>query len=135
MKMTTISRPTQCFVSEKGKDKLGFFTTDKSKFKSSLLLKEMLIKGNMKVNSVTMLTELKSFVRTKGSYDHQDGSTSDCICATLVCIRVMEEMSSYDDNAYHKLYTAGLQKVEEEVENNKDWEYDENYVPDMFVFV
>lgn len=123
------------FVSEKGKDKLGFFTTDKSKFKTSLLLKEMIERGNMKINSVTMLTELKSFVRMKGSYDHQDGATSDCICATLVCIRIMEEMSAHDDNAYFKLYTAGLEKVEEEVSKDRDWEYDENYVPDSFIYI
>lgn len=123
------------FISEKGKDKLGFFTTDKSKFKTALLLKEMVERGNMKINSITMLTELKSFIRTKGSYDHQEGATSDCICASLVCIRVMEEMSSYDDNAYHKLYTAGLQKVEEEVNKDRDWNYDDDYIPDSFIFV
>jgi hypothetical protein len=123
------------FVSEKGKDQLGFFTTDKTKFKSCLLLKEMLLKGNMKINSPTMLTELKSFVRSKGSYDHQDGATADCISATLICIRVMEEMSSYDDNAFHKLYTAGLEKVEKEISENKDWDFDESYVPDPFIFI
>lgn len=123
------------FVSEQGKDKLGFFTTDKSKFKTCLLLKEMILKKNMKINSPTMLTELKSFIRTKGSYDHQDGATADCISASLVCIRVMEEMSSYDDNAYHKLYTAGLEQVEKEISENKEWDFDENYVPDPFIFI
>lgn len=123
------------FISEKGKNTLGFFTTDKSKFKACLLLKEMILKGSMKINSSVMLNELKSFTRTKGSYDNQEGATSDCISATLICIRIMEEMSSHDDNAYYKLYTAGLEKVEKEIAENKDWDYDENYVADPFIFI
>lgn len=124
------------FISESGKDKIGIFTSGKSKIKSCLLLKEMIIKRTMKIFSKTMISELKSYVRKAGSYQAQTGSTDDCIAATLIVLRIVEELASFDDNAYHKLYTAGLQEIEK-MESNEEWVpadyYDDNYEPPVIL--
>lgn len=105
--------PEAYFVSESGKDKKGFFTSGKSKPKSCLMLKEMVMSRSIKIASPTLLSELKSFVRRGGSYGAQKGATDDCVAATLIVLRIVEEMAAYDDGAYHKLYTTGLEKIEE----------------------
>lgn len=99
------------FVSEEGKGKRGFFTTARSKMKACVNFKEMFEKGNIHISSPILLAELKTFVRMRGSYDHLPGSTSDCIAATLVAIRLVEEIATYDQNAFDKLYsTNGFQQ-------------------------
>ena len=43
------------------------------------------------------------------------------ISAILIIFRILQEMSTYDDNAYVKMYT-----VESEIEMEGKWEYSEN---------
>lgn len=116
------------FVFEKGKDKLGIATTSKSKPKSCLLLKEMIIKDQMKIYSEKLLTELKSYVRKAGSYKAQTGSTDDHIAATLIALRIVEELAEFDESAYHKLYISGLEAIEEM--DNSQWDVEEEYDDD-----
>lgn len=99
------------FVSEEGKGKRGFFTTARSKMKACVNFKEMFEKDNIQITSPILLQELKTFVRTRGAYDHLPGSTSDCIAATLTVIRLVEEIATYDQNAFDKLYsTTGFEQ-------------------------
>jgi hypothetical protein len=94
------------FVSEPGKDKRGFYTTSRTKMKACVNFKEMFEKGNLLIASPILLNELKKFVRKRTSYDHSPGSTSHCIAATLVVIRIVEEIATYDQNAFDKLYST-----------------------------
>lgn len=125
------------FISESGKNKMGITTTSKSKPKSCLLLKEMFSKGYMKIFSPILLSELKSYVRKAGSYQAQLGATDDCIAATLIVLRIVEELSTFDDNAYHKLYISGLDSLES-MDNSswnvKDDEYDDE-LPMPVIFI
>ena len=105
------------FISEAGKDKLGFVTTAKSKMKNCVTLKELLGKGKMTIKSHHLLAELKSYVRHKGAYAAQLGATDDSISSVLVVIRIMEEIASYDSTAYDKLYAANVDDWGEE-----DWD-------------
>lgn len=103
------------FVSEEGKGKRGFYTSAKSKMKACVNFKEMFEKDNIKISSPILLAELKTFVRTRGSYDHLPGSTSDSIAATLIAIRLVEEIATYDQNAFDKLYsTTGFEQWDNE---------------------
>lgn len=110
------------FVSEEGKNRRGMVTTRKSKMKACVNLKEMLEKGNITISSRILLAELKSYVRHGGSYRAQIGGTDDCISAVLIIIRILEEISSFEQDAYDKLYSV----------ENDEWsdddvhEYDEN---------
>ena len=92
------------FVSEEGATRRGFTTTHKSKMKACVNLKEMFEKRNLRINSLTLLKELKSYVRKAGSYAAQPGATDDSISATLIVMRLLEEISTYDQTAYDKLY-------------------------------
>lgn len=128
------------FVSETGKNKQGINTNSKSKIKTCILLKEMLSKGTMTVVSPMLIRELKTYIRLAGSYAAKIGSNDDTVAACLIVLRIMEEMAGFDDNAYHKLYTAGLEDIVAPAQEGKEkWdEYDENnpdHAPLPFTFI
>ena len=116
--------PTAALMSEDGKT--GMVTTNKSKIRTCIKFKELFEKGRIKIFSKVLLREMKSFVRKDGSYDHQVGATSDCISAFLIVLRVIEEMASYDENAYHMMYTYtpdendDISYIDENWEQNSD---------------
>lgn len=99
------------FISEEGAKRRGFTTTHKTKMRACVNFKEMFEKNNMKINSLMLLKELKSFIRKSGSYAAQLGATDDSISAVLVVLRVLEEIATYDQTAYNKLHTY----------DNDDW--------------
>jgi hypothetical protein len=92
------------FVSEEGAKRRGFTTTRKTKMRACLSMKEMIEKGTLGVNSKVLLQELKTFTRKGRSYSAQNGSTDDSISAILIVIRILEEIATYEQAAYDKLY-------------------------------
>jgi len=108
--------PEAHFVSEEGRGRLGMTTTGKSKMKACISLKELVTKGKLKVSSKMLLAELKGYVRKLGSYSAQHGSTDDSVSATLIVVRLLEEISSYEDKAFEMLYNLGEESESEEVE-------------------
>jgi len=114
------------FVSEMGKKKRGMYTTNKVKMRACVNLKEMLEKGNLHVRSKVLLAELKSFARRKGSYEAQLGSTDDCVSATLIVVRLIEEIASYDQVAFDKLYSGDFERWSSQDYDGYDGTYDEN---------
>jgi len=111
------------FVSEDGKNKLGFTTTARSKMRSCVNLKEMLEKENMHITSRILLSELKSYVRSRGAYAAQAGATDDCIAATLIVLRLVEEIAAYEQAAFDKLYAGDYDEWKQ-----SDWDgYEEGY--------
>lgn len=92
-------------VSEMGKNKVGMQTLNRTKLKACINFKNLVESGKMEIRSKNLLTEMKSFVRDGSSYDHEEGSTSDCISACLIVVRMIEEIASYDQHAYDMLYT------------------------------
>ena len=111
--------PEGHFVSEPGKGRLGMTTTGRSKMKACINLKELVTKGRIQITSKFLLSELKSYVRKMGTYAAQYGSTDDSVSATLIIVRLIEEISSFEDEAFQILYGLGEEEVEPE-------EYDEN---------
>jgi len=94
------------FISEDGAKKRGMTTTSKTKMKACVNFKELLEKGNMNIRSPILLQELKTYVRNKGAYSALKGSTDDCIAASLVVTRLVEEIAMYEEEAYDKLYNS-----------------------------
>lgn len=92
------------FVSEAGQKRKGMTTTGKSKIKGCLTLKEMIERDSIKLRSKALVFELKNFVRKAGSYAAKVNSTDDLIMATVIAVRLLEEISSFDQEAYDKLY-------------------------------
>jgi len=111
------------FISEDGKNKLGFTTTARSKMRACINFKEMLEKENLHIKSRILLSELKSYVRARGAYAAQLGATDDCISAVLIVLRLVEEIASYEQEAFDKLYSGDYNKW-----SNDEWDgYDEGY--------
>lgn len=94
------------FISEEGANRRGLTTTSRSKLRACVNLKEMLEKGTMHLTSPMLLSELKAYVRNKGSYAAQAGSTDDCVSASLIIVRLVEEISTYEQAAFDKLYAS-----------------------------
>lgn len=93
------------FVSETGQKRKGMTTTGKSKIKACLTFKEMIERNSLKVLSKVLVAEMKNFVRARGSYAAKLGATDDAVMATLIVVRLLEEISQFDQDAYDKLYS------------------------------
>jgi hypothetical protein len=93
------------FVSEAGQNRKGMTTTGKSKIKACMTFKEMLERNTLGIKSPAHIAELKQYVRKGGSYAAKVGGTDDLISGTLIAIRLLEEIASFDQEAYDKLYS------------------------------
>lgn len=117
---------TSEFVSESGKTRKGMTTTGKTKIKACLTLKEMIERGVLTIHSKALVAELKSFVRAKGSYAAKSGATDDLVMSTVIALRILEEVASFDQDAYDKLYnytTTPYDTTEyRRVDEGDDWE-------------
>lgn len=127
-------------VSETGAKRIGVTTTQPSKIKSALKFKELFERNQMTLNSDYLFHEMKNYVRREGAYAANPGATDDCIAATLVVFRILEEMSSHDEHAYVKLYSVdaeiemdGRWDYTDEEKTNMQDQYDDNEVPMPFI--
>lgn len=104
-------------ISSRRSNRLGLTTTAKNKMGSCVKLRDYIESGSLKISSIYLLNELKSFVRHSGSYAAAAGSKDDCISATLIAIRVLDEISSFEKLAYDKIYTYDFDKWESNGDN------------------
>lgn len=108
------------FISESGgKVRTGMFTVKKVKMKACLALKEMVERSTLKVCSPVLTAELKQFVRRGGSYAAKIGATDDLISATLIVIRLLSEIATFDQEAYDKLFSSSYYSEEGWDENDQ----------------
>jgi len=71
----------------------------------------------------------------RGSYAAQTGASDDVISACLIVIRIIEEMATFDQDAFDKLYSADTSKhVDPAGWDEWDSEYSDTYEPDPVVF-
>ena len=98
------------FISEEGAKRRGMTTTSKSKMRACVNFREMLQKRNLHIKSPILLKELKSYVRTRGSYAAQRGATDDCISACLIISRLVEEIAQFEQEAFDKLYSGQFEE-------------------------
>lgn len=83
------------FTSERGKKRKGFNTTNKTKLTACSKLKSLVETKRMKINSRNLVSELKSFIASGGSYAAKSGDNDDLVMATLLVIRVIQHVSDY----------------------------------------
>lgn len=112
------------FVSEQGKNRLGMSTQGKTKMRACVNFKQLLEKGKIGIFSEAMLKELKYFVRRDGTYKAQIGATDDLVSSFLIITRLLEEIATYEQEAYDALYL-----LNEEGFFGEEEEYDEKDVP------
>lgn len=109
-----LNPPNAMLVSEK--NKVGVNSNTRTKLRACLQFKEAFERGKITINSPQLLTELKSFVRSQGSYAAQTGATDDRIMATIVVFYIIQELSSSNAAAYDMVYT-----VASEIEERHGW--------------
>jgi hypothetical protein len=87
-------------------DRLGVYTTGKSKVLACMHLKNLVekINGGLKINSDVLLFELQNFIASGGSYNAKQGATDDAIMAMCVVMKVLNRMASYDEAARKVVY-------------------------------
>ncbi len=84
------------FLTEVGKaGRRGFNTTNKSKLAACAKFKTLVESKKMKVNSRSLIGEMKSFIAHGGSYAAKIGDTDDLIMASLLAVRMMQQLSDY----------------------------------------
>jgi len=83
------------FLSEPGKKRRGYNTTQKSKLTACAKFKTLLESKKMKIHSKSLISELKTFVASGGSYAAKIGDTDDLIMASLLTIRMLQSLSDY----------------------------------------
>lgn len=83
------------FLSEPGKKRKGFNTTNKNKLAACAKFKTLLESKKMSIQSRSLISELKSFVASGGSYAAKIGDHDDLIMASLLAIRIMQLLADY----------------------------------------
>ena len=87
------------FLSESGAAgrtyRKGFNTTHKSKISACSKLKTLIETGKMKIRSRPLISELKTFVAAKMSYAAKIGESDDLVMATLLAVRMMQQLQNY----------------------------------------
>jgi hypothetical protein len=117
------------FISEDGSKRLGMRTGARVKLKTCMTMKQMIESYNIEICSDVLLKELKSYISIRGSYAAQHGATDDIISALLIVIRVLSEMSDYDERASNV-----INRYDDIGSFNSDSsDYDDNFEPDPFL--
>ena len=83
------------FLSEPGKKRKGFNTTQKVKLTACAKFKTLLESKKMTIKSKNLISELKTFVATGGSYAAKIGDNDDLVMASLLVTRMLQVLSDY----------------------------------------
>lgn len=83
------------FLSESGKNRKGFNTSNKPKLAACAKFKHLVESRRMTINSASLVTELKNFVAHGVGYAAKPGETDDLIMAALLVVRMLQVLQSY----------------------------------------
>jgi hypothetical protein len=100
----------------------GFNTTHRTKISACSRLKHMIESNKMKINSKSLISELKAFIASGISFKAKTGETDDLVSALLLIIRMNSVLADWDSRVFDVM--SGRLEDEE-----TDWE------PPMPVFV
>ena len=89
----------------------GFNTTNKTKLNACSKLKNLLENKRLKIRSVNLISELKTYVASGGSYAAKIGETDDLVAATLLAVRLFQHLQNY-----HVDIDAQIRDHSEEIE-------------------
>jgi hypothetical protein len=120
--------PDAQFVSEEGAKRYGMVTNNKVKIKACVNFKQVVESHKIQINSKTLITEIKTYVRKRQSYEAQYGSTDDCISAMLIILRLLEEIAAYDQDAFNRLYTYDENDYLDATDEFSEYSEDDNDV-------
>jgi hypothetical protein len=96
-----ISEPHK--VGQSRRYRKGFTTTNKSKLAACAKFKTMVESRKMTINSKNLISELKNFVASAGSFAAKIGETDDLVLSMLLTIRMTQLLQSFDSGIDNKL--------------------------------
>ena len=85
----------------------GFNTTHKPKLAACNKLKLLIVTGRMKIRSASLVSELKTFVAAGLGYAAKPGETDDLVMSTVLAIRMLQLLQSYDTDINNQLRDHG----------------------------
>jgi hypothetical protein len=83
------------FLSESGKTRKGFNTSNKPKLAACAKFKHLIESRRMTISSASLISEMKNFVAHGVGYAAKPGETDDLIMATLLVTRMLQVLQSY----------------------------------------
>lgn len=89
----------------------GFNTTHKTKITACMRLKSYVESDKMTIRSHNLLRELKNFIARGSSFAAKDGETDDLVMATILVLRIVEVVMTWDPSTYDRLVNAGTEEV------------------------
>ncbi len=81
----------------------GFNTTNKKKVEACAKLKSTLESGRMSILSKALIRELKFFVAKGPGFCAKQGETDDLVMATILCLRMVQEILIWDGTLLEQL--------------------------------
>ena len=81
----------------------GFTTTNKSKITVCAKLKNLIENKKITINSKNLISELKTFVASGAGFAAKLGETDDLVSATLLSLRMIQSLQSYDSDLDEKM--------------------------------
>ena len=85
----------------------GFNTTHKPKLAACNKLKTLVESGKMKIRSASLVSELKTFVASGTGYAAKIGETDDLVMATVLNIRMLQLLQTYDTGIDNQMRDHG----------------------------
>jgi hypothetical protein len=83
------------FLSEPGKKRKGFNTSHKVKLAACAKFKTLLESKKLQINSRSLVSELKTFIASGGSYAAKIGDHDDLVMSTLLIVRMLQQLGDY----------------------------------------
>ena len=75
----------------------GLNTNVRSKAFACSKLKTLVESNRLKINSKSLVRQLKFFVSSRDTFAAKPGENDDCVMSTLLCIRLMQMVTNWDD--------------------------------------
>ena len=101
IKGTFLSQPVK--TGQARQYRKGFTTTNKSKLAVCAKLKNLIENRKLIICSKNLISELKTFVASGAGFAAKIGETDDLVSATLLVLRVVQALQSYDADLDQKL--------------------------------
>lgn len=98
----------------------GFHTGHKTKLEACLSLKRFIENDKIKVQSKPLIKELKNFVAKGSSFSAQAGETDDLVMSMILCVRMINYISTFEDEIYDVVNSNLTSGVLDEYED--DWD-------------
>jgi hypothetical protein len=86
-----------------GRQRRGFTTTNKTKLAACAKLKSLVETKRIAIASKLLISELKTFVAAGTSYAAKIGEHDDLVMSTLLAIRMIQMLQSYDSGMDEEL--------------------------------